>query len=223
MSSPSQPNPPSPPTFQAPQPPAPMSPPPAASSSSSPGRPPLRPRIQLGHRTPSTTEDPAAESFGVGSLPPDPVADGHAGPTFIPSPDGEDERREPTKAEIKAGKKLVKDIAHGLVLGITNLLHEWVAQTEAQKAALLWAATEEEAAAIGDPIGNIVNRHAGTGGAANPDVMDGFMAGLGLLTYGMRNGLTHVHLKRAAKSRSRAERGVPDVIEHSPTTTGAST
>jgi hypothetical protein len=84
----------------------------------------------------------------------------------------------------KLGKATAQKSAAKAVLIAGGMAHRIAARTEAQQAAGLYLADEEDARNIGDPIGSLVARRGGVAGkAVSPDVADLIEALMGLANY----------------------------------------
>ncbi len=82
------------------------------------------------------------------------------------------------------GPKKIGELARGAVIAGGDALHELLARDEAAAAVELWKADEEDAAAIGDPLGRIAARHNPLGEVmGDNDTADGIEAMVGLGVY----------------------------------------
>jgi len=185
--------PPAAPEFQPPASKQDTAPPPA--SPSRPAAPAVRPfrvRQTAGQSTPSTAPGQAGSPPSSAGELLDPLAPGANGTT----------RSSGEPATLKLDKSVVKELARGLVLTATEVIHEMLVKSEPGKHAELWIANDAEQKAIGDPLASITVRHGG-GVPGSPDVLDLVKAGVGLATYGIRHAKTAISIRRQAKLEAR--------------------
>jgi hypothetical protein len=135
-------------------------------------------RVLPAQRTPSpqSPSQAAAGAFGGAELPPDPLPS-----TAIRSSDAD----RPPATGSKLDKRVWVDILRGLIQQLGDLLHERLATLPADREAEIWRADDDDAAAIADPIANVVHRRVQVPGGA--DVADLLTAGAALAGYSLRN------------------------------------
>ena len=80
--------------------------------------------------------------------------------------------------------------------------NRWLTRDDVERDVGLYLADEDDAAAIGNPVGSIVHRHGLLGDAANPDVVDGINALIGLGSY----AITQIKRFLVARQLRRAQR-----------------
>lgn len=151
------------------------------------------PTLRVGRPTQSTTTTEPGPEPGYE---PDPIeAD-----TNTPSSDA---------TAVRVDKAPLREIARGLVLAVSGLIHERLATTDEAKAADLWLAGPDDQAQIGDPLAEIAGRHGVPAGAGSPDTADLIAAGIGLIAYLAK----HISTAWALRSRRRHLAGLDKITE----------
>ena len=159
-------------------------------------------------RTPSTPRNsPAPSASSTDSGPADPLA------TEPPSRAATGTRSPGSKPGPvpEFDSAAVKDIARGLLLGATALLHNYLARTEDERAQQVWVADEDDQAAIADPLAKIAGRRGGPA-MANPDMADLLTAGFGALGYAVKNGMKALNARKAERVRKKVAAGNVNVV-----------
>ncbi|MCL1872174.1 MAG: hypothetical protein FWF90_17430 [Promicromonosporaceae bacterium] len=95
---------------------------------------------------------------------------------------------DPTSSRASSGKagftkKHTQEGARNAVKMVGVGAHQFLARDEFEQAVGLYLTDETDDKAIGDPVGSIVHRHGWLGQAANPDVVDGVNALIGVGVY----------------------------------------
>jgi hypothetical protein len=106
---------------------------------------------------------------------------------------------EPSSA---VGKRATQEMCRQGVLMAGAGAHRWLTRDEIDQQVGLYLADEDDAKSIGNPVGSIVHRHGLLGDAANPDVVDGINALIGLGHYAW----TQIKRAREARRLRRAAR-----------------
>lgn len=115
-------------------------------------------------------------------------------------------------------KARVQEASRKAVLMAGEGAHQLLAHDEWDEQVDLYRADEKDAAGIGDPVGAIVHRHGLLGAAANPDVMDGINALVGLAVYGWKQVERYREARRLRKAQRQAEQaGTEQTDEPGPT------
>ena len=106
----------------------------------------------------------------------------------------------PDAAALKLGKRELKDVFRGLVLGASHAVHTALARTEIEQQAGVWLMGDEnEAGTVADPLASMAGRHAG-GAAVSSDTADLIAAGVAVAGYVIRNVIKAFALRRALKN-----------------------
>ncbi|WP_154793312.1 hypothetical protein [Occultella kanbiaonis] len=111
-----------------------------------------------------------------------------AGDPWSASGDVADPGPSPTSSAGSSGKPvapkaIIKKAARDGVLGAGVVVHEVAARDDVDRDSGIWLTDDDDAKAIGDPLGNIAARRSMITSAANPDVVDAIAAGVGLVMY----------------------------------------
>lgn len=169
-----------------------------SSTSSSPDTSSPKPKVTAPPLTvqpiPSpTTENPAAGSpDGASATDPDPF-------DRTDTPSGSDPAGGDGKP-LKVGRRELRDVFRGLVLGASAAVHNTLARTELEQQHGVWLMDdEEEAGGVADPLASIAGRHAG-GQVVNNDTADLIAAGVAVAGYVVRNVLRALQLRRAVRN-----------------------
>lgn len=148
--------------------------------------------------TPSTPSAPAAPEPGrdasAAAAPSDPL-DSPGSTPWASEPAPADD---PELAPLKIGKKPLADVARGLVLGASEVIHQTLARSEAERTAGVWLMDEPEAAGIADPLARIANRRSG-GQLVNPDMGDLVAAAVAAASYAISNAVQAFRIRRAIR------------------------
>lgn len=136
------------------------------------------------------------------------------GPTSIPS-GSDDAGPERELGNLKLGKKPLREVFRGLMLGASMAAHQRLATLEAERQAGVWLMDEDQAAAIADPLANIANRHAGDA-VINADTADLLAAGVAAAAYLIDNSITAIKLRWGLRRARRAGMATEDVDQPEP-------
>jgi hypothetical protein len=109
-------------------------------------------------------------------------------------------------------KAKVQEASRKVVLMAGEGAHRLLSRDDVDEMVDLYRADEEDAKSIGDPVGSIVHRHGLLGDIANPDVMDGINALVGLVTYGWKQ-VQRWRGARQVRAASRLEQQTPPADE----------
>lgn len=100
---------------------------------------------------------------------------------------------------LKLGKRPLREIAKGLALGGSHLIHNVMARTQAEVEQGVWLMKEAEAAEVTNPLVSIAERRIGVGGEVAMDTADLINASLAILGYVIKNGVKAFQLRRATR------------------------
>ncbi|OJV76559.1 MAG: hypothetical protein BGO37_10950 [Cellulomonas sp. 73-92] len=102
-------------------------------------------------------------------------------------------------------KRVIQENARKAVFMAGEGAHQLLSKDEFDEQVDLYRADADDAKSIGDPFGAIVHRHGLLGAAANPDVMDGINALVGLAVYGWKQFERVREARRLRKLQRAAE------------------
>lgn len=94
-----------------------------------------------------------------------------------------------TPAAVKVDRDELHELGRNAVLAASGVVHERLATTDEARAAQVWIADDGDQAQIGHPLADLLARYGVPRTAVNPDVADLIAAGIGVVTYLVKNGL----------------------------------
>ncbi len=124
-----------------------------------------------------------------------------------------------SSASSAPGKHAIQENARKAVLMAGEGAHQLLAKDEWDEQVDLYRTDVDDAKAIGDPVGAIVHRHGLLGAAANPDVMDGINALVGLAVYGWKQVERVREARRLRKAQRQAEMAGTEQADDEPAVT----
>lgn len=140
--------------------------------------------------SPTTASSEGPSSAGAGDVAPDPLDRTGTRSASEPAATG----------AVKVGRRELREVFRGLVLGASVAVHQALARTELEREHKVWLMeSEAEAAGVADPLAALAGRRAGAA-EVSTDAADLIAAGIAVAGYVLSNVMKSLQLRRAARA-----------------------